>query len=254
MLSFFNDQSIKDRHIARVNAHISAGELIHGVYWENGRGGAVGCTVHSGDFLDYERELGLPAWLARLEERLFDKLLPPADKHFVSSFLPSIPVGVDVEPVRWRYSAILLKDCISRVLRLDIPEGLKARVVSAMQEVRAAHVQAAEKGDWDQSSARIARASASSAGKALRAARASATPNDEQSLKAAETAIWTAAWSAVPSAAWNVSAPVRITEAATEVAKTVSWAIEGSAETARAVKAGSYKCHADTLLGLLKTA
>lgn len=254
MLSFFNDQLLKDLHIARVNTHISAGDLIHGVYWKNGRGGAVGCTVHSGDFLFYERDLGLPAWLARLEERLFDKLLPPADKHFVSSFLPSIPVGVDVEPVRWRYSAILLKDCISRVLRLDIPEGLKARVVSAMKQVRAVHVQAAEKGDWDQSLASTARASASSVGKILRAVRSSATSTLEQSLKAVETAVWTAAWCAVPFNSWSMNAPARITEATSEVAKTVVWAIEDSAKKARAVKTNSYQLCADTLLGLLKTA
>lgn len=62
--SFHGDPAVKEKYLGRVRAHAAADELIHGVYWEGGKGCAVGCTVHSGDHTAYEVELGLPEWLA----------------------------------------------------------------------------------------------------------------------------------------------------------------------------------------------
>jgi hypothetical protein len=45
LIAFHNDQKIKDKYLARVEAHRKADEIIKGKYWENGKGCAVGCTL-----------------------------------------------------------------------------------------------------------------------------------------------------------------------------------------------------------------
>src|SRR5262245_7522617 len=120
MLSFHNDQAIKERYTSRVAAHMAADDLIHGSYWERDKGCGVGCTVHSDDHSAYEQELGLPEWLASLEDRIFEGLENGDAKQFVAQFLPSIPVGVDLEPVKWKFCAFILKENIERVLSLTI--------------------------------------------------------------------------------------------------------------------------------------
>ncbi len=74
LLSYHGKTSIKRRYLKRVRAHAKTDELIKGTYWDNGKGCAVGCTVHSGDHKAYETELGIPAWLAHLEDVIFENL------------------------------------------------------------------------------------------------------------------------------------------------------------------------------------
>ena len=54
MEAFHNDPSIKEKYLTRVQAHYKADEIIQGKYWENGKGCAVGCTIHSSDHKNYE--------------------------------------------------------------------------------------------------------------------------------------------------------------------------------------------------------
>lgn len=47
LLSFHGKQSIKDKYIKRLKLHYKMDEIVKGKYWENGKGCAVGCTIHS---------------------------------------------------------------------------------------------------------------------------------------------------------------------------------------------------------------
>ena len=81
MQAFHNDPAVKAKYLARVRMHREADHLTQGVGWEsNGvtRGCAVGCTLEAYDHRRYPIELGLPEWLARLEDRIFEGL-PHAD-------------------------------------------------------------------------------------------------------------------------------------------------------------------------------
>ncbi|MEO6901566.1 MAG: hypothetical protein ABI241_00600 [Bacteroidia bacterium] len=101
LLAFHGQQEIKDKYLARLQAHYNADEIIKGKYWEDGKGCAVGCTVHSSRHKDYEHELGIPMALARLEDRIFEGL-PNADaKEFPIQFLTAINVGSELSLV-WR--------------------------------------------------------------------------------------------------------------------------------------------------------
>lgn len=74
MKAFHNDPKIKAKYLKRVRAHAKADEIVKGRYWEDGKGCAVGCTIHSSNHSAYETELGIPRILARLEDTLFENL------------------------------------------------------------------------------------------------------------------------------------------------------------------------------------
>src|ERR1051325_3106563 len=99
LLSFHGEQKIKDKYIARLQAHAKADEIIQGTYWENGKGCAVGCTVHSDSHDSYETELGISWRLVLVEDRIFEKLPNAEAKKFPLQFLEAIPVGIDTDLV-----------------------------------------------------------------------------------------------------------------------------------------------------------
>lgn len=110
MLSFHNDKSIKEKYIKRLEAHYAADEIIQGIYWENGRGCAVGCTIHSSDHFSYEKELGIPIILARLEDKIFENLPIMIAKEWPLRFLNAIPVGKDLSKIWPKFAIWLLID------------------------------------------------------------------------------------------------------------------------------------------------
>jgi hypothetical protein len=110
MLAFHNDPSVKAHYLNRVLAHAAADEIIHGKYWERGKGCAVGCTVHSSSHASYETELGVPIMLARLEDRLFEGMRNGDSKKFPVRFLEAIQPGADLSRVGWLWLHWLLTE------------------------------------------------------------------------------------------------------------------------------------------------
>lgn len=96
MRSFHGDPAIKQKYIDRVKHHQKLDNIIQGTYWENGRGCAVGCTLEKGlsPHDRYPVELGLPTWLAHLEDHLFENLHIKEAKTLPLAFLEAIPVGI----------------------------------------------------------------------------------------------------------------------------------------------------------------
>ncbi len=181
MKTFCADISKEDM-LAEVQKHRKQDQIIQGTYGEqNGkwRGCAVGCSIHSVNALKgkkyqtnnhkvYETELGIPEWLARLEDTIFEGLPVAKAKLWPEQFIKAIPVGVDLEPVKWKFTVYLMKENIERVLGLDIGDELKEEVVSAIRGVLVVAEDAIKTGAWD---------------------------------KSAQSAAWSAAWSAAESAA-----------------------------------------------------
>ena len=71
MLSFFGEQCLKDAVIERVKEHQRLDQIIQGTYWDGARGCAIGCVLHSSDHMAYETQLGLPIFLAYMDENIF---------------------------------------------------------------------------------------------------------------------------------------------------------------------------------------
>ena len=110
MLSFHSDLSIKSNYLARVAGHADADEIVKGRYWENGKGCAVGCTIHAETHESFERELGIPQMLAWLEDVIFEGLPNRLAKNWPQRFLSSIAPGRDLSPVGWQFLHWLLTE------------------------------------------------------------------------------------------------------------------------------------------------
>jgi hypothetical protein len=135
MLTFHGKQQLKDERIAQVRAHRLADQLVHGTYWEDGKGCAVGCTVHSGEHAAYEKELGIPIELAYLEDRIFETLPNGKALLWPERFLQAIPVGVDLRATHINKRFVL-------ALLADEKRGLLARTRGA--ELRKAMIEVIE--------------------------------------------------------------------------------------------------------------
>jgi len=82
MKIFHGDSALADMYLSRVQSHYNADEIIKGTYWENGKGCAVGCTIHSSNHKDYETLIGLPEGVAKLQDRIFENLPDALAKEF----------------------------------------------------------------------------------------------------------------------------------------------------------------------------
>ena len=47
LIAFKNTTVTKPVILKQLRAHAKADEIVKGLYWENGKGCAVGCTIHS---------------------------------------------------------------------------------------------------------------------------------------------------------------------------------------------------------------
>jgi hypothetical protein len=163
MISFHNDIEVKNKYVNRVKLHAEADEIVQGTGWENGKGCAIGCTLESFDHSAYPTELGLPEWLARLEDTLFEGMENKEAMKFPVKFLESISVGVDLEPVKWKFCSFICSENLSIVENLDIDSDLKKQVLKAIEDVKSVHEEALKTGSWDDSAADSAADSAYSA-------------------------------------------------------------------------------------------
>ena len=110
MKAFHNDPALKEQILAQLQAHYDADEIIKGVYWEKGKGCAVGCTVHSRSHKSYETELGIPEPLAHLEDNIFERLQNNTAKIWPLRFIRAISVGSDLSNDWPKFVAFILTD------------------------------------------------------------------------------------------------------------------------------------------------
>lgn len=231
--AFHGDPAVKDFYLARVRAHRAADDVVRGAYGEaegsqsGGRGCAVGCTVHSDSHAAYERELGIPQAIARLEGTLFEWMPAEAAQDWPVEFLESIPVGADLSRVVWRVLARGIE---------DVRQYSDATTRSSIDAVLEGVLYPLSRGEEVLPEA---------AGAAEAAARAAA----RAAWAAAGAAAWTA-WAAEAAAeaawaAWAAGAAARAAAGAAWAAGAAAWAAAGAAgeaaeaagEAARAAKA-----------------
>ena len=110
MISFFGEQCLKDAVVARVKEHQRLDQIIQGTYWDGVRGCAIGCVLHSDDHMSYETQLGLPVFLAHMDEYIFESIPPKEAVLWPLRFIEAVPVGVDLELVFPRFMHWLLSD------------------------------------------------------------------------------------------------------------------------------------------------
>ena len=202
MKAFHNDPKLKEFYISRVRHHRELDNLVQGSGWDNGKGCAIGCTLENYDHNQYEKELGVPEWLARLEDTIFEGLPKKEAMLWPERFLSAVRVGDDLERVKTPFLIYILEQNLISLDALPdmtlFPEVLKAIEGSraAVVDVIRCHHENDTEAAWSAASAESAAWSAASAESAASAARSAA--------ESAESAAGSAAWSA-RSAEWGVA-------------------------------------------------
>jgi hypothetical protein len=215
LVAFHGKQETKTKFLERVRAHREADELIKGIYWEKGKGCAVGCTVHSDDHGAYEKQLGIPRVLARLEDGLFEALPNGDAMLWPERFLSAIQPGADLSLIWPRFAVWMLVDEKWGVLQFALTEKSK----TSIQAVADGYKSVIEGGtaDWPQAAA-AADAAAAAGRWAADAAAADAAGRwaaaaDAAAAAAAAAARWAAADAAARWAAADAAARWRSAQA-----------------------------------------
>ena len=214
LLAFYDKPKLKEKYLKRVQKHYDLDEIIHGVYWDNGKGCAVGCTMEQGGEVHkaMEKTLGIPESLCLLEDKLFEGMKNGDAKEFPLRFLKAIKPGADLTRVEYKFKHWLLVDKHNGVIQWAETESKKIiRHIAKLQK------QASE----------------------------GSMPSDEKwsaAWSAAESAAESAAWSAAESA-WSAAESAR--SAAESAAWSEAWSVARSAH---------YKKMADKLIQLLEEA
>ena len=187
MLSYHGDATIKTKFALRFAAHRAADDVIQGTGFDGSRGCFVGCTLDNYDHAQFPIELGWPEWLARLADKIFEGIPKAEAAQFGTDLLAAVPVGVDLEPVRFHLALARHQIQIER-LRGN-PEPYAAQCIAALEGVIAFCKQSldgfSDEAAW--SAARSAAWSAAESAAAWSAARSAAWSG--------ESAAWSAAWS-----------------------------------------------------------
>jgi hypothetical protein len=225
MLSYHNDISIKEKYVKRMQDHIAADELIRGVGFESGRGCAVGCTLNNYAHSQYPVELGIPEWLARLEDRLFENMSKKKSKTFPLLFLEAIKPGVDLEKIKAPFLIFILQSVLTKFDHEKFPA-----ITSSIDDVIALY----ESGETDVEKFRAARRSAAAADAAAYA--------------------YAVAYAAVADAAAAYAAAAAGAAYAAAAAAAYADAAADAAAYAAAARTNEYDKFADKLLELLSAA
>lgn len=113
LLSYHNDEAVKQKYLDRVRQHREADELKAGVGFKTNakvRGCAVGCTFDQYDHSRGPIEIGVQEHLIRLEDAIFEGLAATGQDYlsFPESFLSCINVGSDLSLVWPKFAYWLL--------------------------------------------------------------------------------------------------------------------------------------------------
>jgi len=164
MLSFNNNQLLKDEAVQLAQQHVTAGLLARGSYDTC----SVGCFAKD---LDPSRSdhhavvaehLCLPEWLIHLQDWIFENIKNPEAFHL--EFYKSIPVGINMVDVLHKISADRMQRLID-LIQAQTADSYTEAVLSSLREVRNLHDLKVPADDerWS-----IAHANAASAARAAR--------------------------------------------------------------------------------------
>jgi hypothetical protein len=224
LLAFHNDNAVRQKYLDRVRAHKDADEIIKGAYWENGRGCAVGCTIHGSEHARYETELGIPQALARLEDRIFEGLTNGLAKEWPLRFLQAVPLGKDLSLVSWKFLHWLQKENLKEAKKNKMPANVIAAIKQCVDVLADKSKAAASKA--------AASAAAASAELAARSVESLAASEAAWSATAAARSAELAAWAATASATWAAWSSAASVESLAASAASAAWSATASAAAA----------------------
>ena len=262
LTTYHGDPKVKASLLRRISAHEKADRLTQGTYGSMSgywRGCAVSCSlatpsgrfdgeiVTKGLHAEYPKHLGLPVWLAHLEDRIFEGLPQEEAMQWPRRFAEAIPVGVSLDGLADELAvARLREECLP--LSGTWLESIRAEVVAAIEQVIAAL-----EGKGDRSAAGSAAESAWAAAESAWSAGSAA-----ESARSAARSAWSAAGSAAESArsaaesAWAAESAAESARSAAESAWAAESAAESARSAARSVGSAAYTREANRLIAALE--
>jgi len=227
----------KQQFIDEIKLHMKLDNFQQRFYQENGKGCAVGCAIASINKLKnvaeeynnhscYELHLGIPEWLAKLENSIFEGLAIEDAKEWPLQFSTAINEGADLNAIKLPFLVYVLETNIANQTA-NYSQCIDDKIKQIIKQVIAVNEQmiAALKSN-DEQQIKAAESAAWSARSAVRAAAESARSAARSAVRAAA---WSAEWSAAWSAAWS--------------AESAEWS---------AARAAAFKKFANKLIKLLK--
>lgn len=125
MNAFENTTMTKDELLTELKWHQSQDNFIKGSYWEDGKGCAVGCSLESlkrkksldisiEDHFSYEKHFGIPAWLAKVEDKIFEGVSLQRSKTWPVEFIEAINTSADLNKIKAPFLIFVLKSTLDK--------------------------------------------------------------------------------------------------------------------------------------------
>lgn len=125
LIAYHGKKEIKIKYVNRMKDHIKKDELIHGEGWNKGKGCAIGCTLNRYDHHCYQNELGLPEWLARMEDEIFEGMSLKKSMTFPLELLEAIPIGANLDKVYHKFCKFILTDIAKDCDELPVRKAIE---------------------------------------------------------------------------------------------------------------------------------
>ena len=139
----------KEEFITEIKKHQQLDNFIRGFYFEESKGCAVGCSIesirvlknldnleHSNHSL-YEEYLGIPGWLAHLEDKIFEMLSIDKSKEWPLEFSEAINTGSNLDQIKIPFLVYLLEQSINNLEQQSKTEIVKKSIEVSKQTITA---------------------------------------------------------------------------------------------------------------------
>jgi len=163
--AYQNCELTKAELVARMQAHYDADEILKGATGDNGKGCTVWCALNDYNHEAFPATLGLPVWLAKLLDQIFESLPADEARQFSQDWPKAIAEGADLTLVKNQFLHALLVDPEHGVIRHS-PDSPEIFAVAALHQ-RVIDGEIVSEDEW--------RSAAEEAAAAARAAAARAT-------------------------------------------------------------------------------
>jgi len=273
--AFHNNLQLQKEFLDRAQSHYDADELIHGVYWEEGKGCAYGCMTHSNNHKDLELLYGMPEWIGRVVDVLFEGMENKYSKKFYLNFIRAVAKPLFLGFDNWQHIFhqlclhILQKECKNidhPLVKQEICDVITLHRTEEIDQTKWAAAGYAVEYAAESTAESVEYAVESTAGYAVEYAALSA---GSTAGSTAESAAWSAR-SAARSTAWSTAESVEY--AVESAARSTAWSAGSTAlsaaesaalstalsaalsagSTRSAAESAAYKSIADKLIELLK--
>lgn len=137
----------KDEFIKELKIHHDQDNFIQGEWFENGKGGSLGCSLEiisrlkgveakkHDDYALYEKYLAIPQWLVMIKEVVFENLSSDVAGQWVLDFAQTIKEGQDLDKIQTPLKISIQKDNFERIKEvITLQEETLSQAVRAVNK------------------------------------------------------------------------------------------------------------------------